>query len=65
MRPRITLRRALTDPKLLGNVLHGPSWLPWRSILLAAMGEKLTPNERTIFTELTKRAKDLARLSRN
>src|SRR5690349_18344062 len=55
MKPRTTLRRALADQKLLGGVLDGPSWLAWRSLLIAAMGEKLSPEERTIFTELTQR----------
>jgi hypothetical protein len=30
MRPTTTLRDALSDPALLGHVLRGPSWLPWR-----------------------------------
>jgi hypothetical protein len=29
MIPAITLRRAFSDPKLLGGVLSGPSWR-WR-----------------------------------
>jgi hypothetical protein len=55
MRPRISLRDALTDPHLLGHVLQGPSWLPWRVLLIAAMGEALTDEERPIFTQLTQR----------
>jgi hypothetical protein len=38
MKPRVTLRRALEDPELLGTALEGPSWHPWRSLLLAALG---------------------------
>jgi hypothetical protein len=56
MRPRISLRDALTDPHLLGHVLQGPSWLPWRVLLIAAMGEALTDDERPIFTKLTGRS---------
>jgi hypothetical protein len=58
MKPRISLRKALTDKKLLGNILVGDSWLPWRILLVAAMGEALTDEERTIFTALTGRAKE-------
>jgi hypothetical protein len=55
MTPTCTLRKALSDKKLLGQILAGPSWLPWRTLLLAAMGEPLTEPERAIFTQLTKR----------
>ena len=33
----------------------GPSWAPWRALLIAIMGEPLTPDELTIFTTLTGR----------
>ena len=52
---RISLRDALDDPALLGNTLRGKSWLPWRVLLTAAMGEALTDDERLIFTQLTGR----------
>jgi hypothetical protein len=55
MKPTITMRDALTDAQLLGNVLAGESWLPWRVLLIAAMGEALTDDERAIFTKLTGR----------
>jgi hypothetical protein len=58
VRPRTSLRDALTDPALLGHVLRGPSWLPWRVLLIAAMGEELTDAERPIFTKLTGRARE-------
>jgi hypothetical protein len=58
MRPTTTLRDALSDPALLGHVLRGPSWLPWRVLLIAAMGEALTDAERPIFTQLTGRARE-------
>jgi hypothetical protein len=58
MKPSITIRKALTDPKLLGKVLTGPSWQAWRTIMIAAMGEALTDNERTTFTALTGRTKE-------
>jgi hypothetical protein len=53
--PRVSLRTALTDRNLLGSIISGASWLPWRSLLLAAMGEKLTTNERRLFRTLTGR----------
>jgi hypothetical protein len=57
----ITMRRALTDKALLGNVfatgpLRGDSWMTWRALLVAAMGEPLTADERAAFTRLTGRA---------
>jgi hypothetical protein len=42
MIPRIGLRQALGDSALLGGVLDGESWKPWRALLIAAMGEDLT-----------------------
>lgn len=58
MIPTTTIRKALTDKKLFGNVLAGPSWAAWRVLLTAAMGEALTDNERVTFTKLTGRAKE-------
>jgi hypothetical protein len=54
----VSLRRALTDPKLLGTALTGDSWLPWRVLLIAAVGEALTDEERAVFTKLTGRARE-------
>lgn len=53
MKPRVSLRQALADPNLLGNVLAGDSWRAWRTVLIAAMGEVLTDDERVLFRELT------------
>jgi hypothetical protein len=58
MKPLVTMRGALDDPELLGGMLGGPSWAGWRVLLIAAMGEKLTPAERKVFTKLTGRAKE-------
>jgi hypothetical protein len=55
MRRTVSLRRALSDPNLLGSVLAGDSWRPWRTILIGAMGEELTDEERVIFKQLTGR----------
>jgi len=55
MRPSISLRKAFADPNLLGDALPGPTWRAWRVLLIAAMGEKLTNDERAIFTKLTGR----------
>jgi hypothetical protein len=57
----VTMREALTDKKLLGRVferglLRGDSWLPWRALLVGAMGEELTADERAAFTRLTGRS---------
>jgi len=55
VKPTITMRRALKDPKLFGPILKGPSWLGWRALLIASMGEKLTAEEREAFARLTGR----------
>jgi hypothetical protein len=55
MKPTISIRKALADKKLLGDILVGDSWQAWRVLLIAAMGDALTDEERTIFTALTGR----------
>jgi hypothetical protein len=55
MIPQTTLRKTLTDPNLLGNILGGKTWSAWRAILLAAMGEKLNSSELETFRRLTGR----------
>jgi hypothetical protein len=56
MKPRISLRKAIADKQLLGGALPGDSWLAWRTLLIAAMGEALADEERGIFNKLTGRA---------
>jgi hypothetical protein len=58
MKPRISLRAALNDPNLLGKSLPGLSWWPWRTLLIAAMGEALTAEERPVFKNLTGRDRE-------
>jgi hypothetical protein len=58
MTPTVSLRKALADPQLLGGALPGDSWAAWRTILIAAMGEALTDEERVTFTKLTGRARE-------
>jgi hypothetical protein len=53
-----TMRRALTDPRLMGNVMPGDSWLPYRVLAIAAMGEELTPDERVVFQKFTGRDRE-------
>jgi hypothetical protein len=55
MTPQISLRAALEDPQLLN--LGAPSWIAWRSLLLATMGEQLTAPELEHFRKLTGRYK--------
>lgn len=55
MRIRTTLRDALSDPRLLGHALPGDTWLTWRAVLLAAMGEPLTEAELEAFRAVTGR----------
>jgi hypothetical protein len=51
----VTLRQALDDKQYFGGQLEGPSWAPWRSLLLAIMGEELSADELVLFTMLTER----------
>jgi hypothetical protein len=55
MNPTISLRVAIDDPQLLGDALAGPSFTAWRILLIAAMGEELTDDERATFKALTGR----------
>jgi len=55
VRALIPLRQALTDPVILGKVLGGDTWHNWRILLIAAMGEPLTPDELAVFRQLTGR----------
>lgn len=56
--PPTSMRSTLEDPELLGRVLAGPTWKPWRILLIAMAGEGLTDAERVIFTRLTGRARE-------
>jgi hypothetical protein len=58
MRPIITMRDALVDDALLGDILHGDTWQAWRVLLIATMGESLDPDERKLFTKLTGRKRE-------
>lgn len=55
MKALMSMRAALEHPGIFGSILPGESWAAWRVLLIALMGEKLTPAERAIFTELTGR----------
>jgi hypothetical protein len=53
MRKLVSMRQALSDPDLLGHALPGDSWSVWRVVLIALVGEALTPDERIIFSTVT------------
>ena len=55
MTPKVSLRKALEDPELLGSALAGPTWHAWRSLLIAALGEPLSKDELETFTKFTGR----------
>ncbi|MCJ2126797.1 hypothetical protein [Methylobacterium sp. J-077] len=57
-RPLCTMREALADPAIFGEILPGETWTPWRAILIASRGEPLTDDERVIFTALTGRERE-------
>ncbi len=58
MKRLVTMREALEDPALLGRALPGDSWLAWRVLLIASLGEPLTDEERPLFTALTGRERE-------
>ena len=43
---------------LLGGMLDDDSWIAWRTLLIAAMGEPLAERERTIFRQFTGRERE-------
>jgi hypothetical protein len=55
MKSTVSLRKALGDPQLLGHALKDDSWRPWRTLLIAAMGEALDDDERALFKQMTQR----------
>jgi hypothetical protein len=54
MKRLLPLRRALEDEHLFGNEVAGDSWAAMKAIVLAALGEALTEDERAYFQKLTK-----------
>ncbi|MGO9048355.1 MAG: hypothetical protein ACLQFW_15960 [Xanthobacteraceae bacterium] len=61
MKRAVTMRKALSDPKLLGNALVGESWATWRIFLIACNGETLTDSEREVFKRFTGREREPGR----
>ena len=55
MKRLCTMRDALADREIFATVLAGESWAAWRVLLIAALGEALTPEERVSFAMLTGR----------
>lgn len=55
MKKLTTMREALNSPDVFAPLVGGPSWAPWRALLIAIVGEALTPGEREIFRTLTGR----------
>ena len=62
MKTRVSMRDALEHPDLFGDILPGKSWANWRVLLIAAMGEELTDEERLVFQALTGREREPSRL---
>lgn len=58
MIPQTPIRDALEDPLLLGHVIPDKSWVVWRTLLIAAMGEQLLDSERQIFQQFTGRDRE-------
>jgi hypothetical protein len=58
VKPFLTMRLALADKALLASTLQGASWDTWRVMMIAAMGERLTPSERKVFERFTGRPRE-------
>src|SRR5262245_9162050 len=58
MKKLYSMREALENPNLLGTILPGKTWAPWRIILIAAMGEPLTFWERRVYKRFTGRSRE-------
>lgn len=58
MKPLLSMRDALRDPEVFGEVFAGESWSGWRVLLIALCGEELTSAERVVFEALTGRARE-------
>ena len=53
MKPRVTLREFFADDELGGHVLPGETLQPHRILLMSAMGETLSDDERAIYKHFT------------
>jgi hypothetical protein len=62
MKALMPMRTALEHPEIFGSILPGESWASWRILLIASMGEELTPSERLIFETLTGREREPAQI---
>jgi hypothetical protein len=58
VRQGVTIRHALNDRNLLGDILQGASWRAWEILQIALMGEALTDDERSFFKDLTGRVRE-------
>ena len=53
-KPLISMRTALGDPRIFGDIPKDKSVDFWRSVLIAARGEDLTKSEMKIFKKFRK-----------
>ena len=60
MRPLVSMRQAISDAKILGSAFplqsgQPDSWIVWKAMAIAAMGEKLKPKELAAYRKVTNR----------
>jgi len=53
MAPVISFREFIESDRLVGADFRGDTWLPMKTILIAAVGEELHSDERDLFRKLT------------
>lgn len=58
LRKLVTMREALESPAYFADLIGGLSWVAWRVLLIATVGEELTDDERVIFKILTGRDRE-------
>ena len=58
LRKLVTMREALESPAYFADLIGGLSWVAWRVLLIAIVGEELTDDERVIFKILTGRDRE-------
>jgi hypothetical protein len=56
MKPLLSMRLALSEPNIFGDILAGDTWKNWRILMVAMMGEPLiNDEEKEIYEKLTGR----------
>jgi len=58
LRKLVSMRETFASEGYFARLLSGDSWAGWRVLLIAIVGEELSPSERVVFEGLTGRASE-------